>query len=226
MPQEPLQHKFAPNNPVPGVPNAPENLGQVEPVTVVPRTVFPNPCNQFQMFPTTEMDFIDGINAEMAGIAGVDAEYFVMNRTLTPMDPYYNEPTADWSWTKSFRIRVFYLPDQGDPTQREPTERGLAEVHPGQVTIGRRIAEEVGLGAPKEGDVIRLFHHEGRGYADYDVIKVNPDPGSYWGDQGVFLQFLCDVVRRLKFLPERRFTAGNETEGVTESDSDPRSLIE
>ena len=98
MSQEPAHHKFVPNNPTPGVPNQPENAGQIEPAPSTPRTAFPNPCNQFQLFPVSEIDFVDGINAEMSGLAGVDAEYFVMNRTLTKMDPFYNEPEAERAW--------------------------------------------------------------------------------------------------------------------------------
>jgi hypothetical protein len=213
--------EFVQNNPPPG----PKNEGQEEnrpPVAV--QTTFPNFGNQFQFFPLEEKDFLDSVNTELVGLTGVDAEYFVMNRVETGMDPYYNEPECEWAFTKSFKMRVFYLPDQGDPIQREPNERGLQEWYPGQITISRRIAEEVGLGAPKEGDVIRLFHPAGRGFADYDIIKTNPDPGSYWGDQGFFTQFLCEVVRRTKFIPERRFSKGNEPPGVTESDTDPEAL--
>lgn len=224
-PPEGIKSEFVKNRPVPeGKEGGTPNLGQVADPPRVPQVTFPNRENQFQFFPLEEKDFLDGINAEMFGLVGVDAEYFVSSRVGTEMDPFYGEPEGEWRFDKSFRIRVFYLPDQGDPTQREPGERGLNEFFPGEVTISRRIAEEVGLGAPKEGDAIRLFHPEGRGFADYDIIKVNPDPASYWGDQGLFLQFSCQVVRRAKFIPERRFSKGNEPKGVTESDSDPRSL--
>lgn len=212
--------------PIPNNPQVPPNEGQVANPPKDVEVKFPNTQNQFQFFPTSEQDFLDGINAEMPGLVGVDAEYFVVSRVGTKVDPYYNEPEKEWTFTKSFKLRVFYLPDQGDPAQREVNERGMAEWYPGQITISRRIAEDVGLGAPKEGDIIRLFHHEGRGFADYDVIKTMPDPASYWGDQGLFMQYLCDVVRRVKFLPERRFTAGNEKPGATESDSDPHSLTQ
>lgn len=202
----------------------PPSEGQVANPPKTPEVRFPNRQNQFQFFPMEEKDFLDGINAEMPGLVGVEAEYFVNSRVGTTVDPFYNEPDTEWNFTKSYRLRVFHLPDQGDPTQREPNERGLAEWYPGQVTISRRIAEEVGLGAPKEGDAIRLFHPTGRGFVDYDIVKTYPDPASYWGDEGLFMQFLCDVIRRTKFIPERRFTKGNEPKGVPESDSDPEAL--
>ena len=160
----------------------------------------------------SELFFFDSVNSNMTEAAGIEVNYYSMNKQGSVIDPLYGEYAqreVDGPWRLSAKAEW---------PQRSPIsgEAGYTVEFDGKCTISRVHFEEKHAPYPIEGDVLEMWrtpYHDinSLGGLFFDILKVLND--GHLNDSPTFTQFVMTLKRRPQFAPERRLA---ETEEIKE----------
>lgn len=153
-------------------------------------------------FNKVEQPFYDHVNTEVQNLVGANADYFVLKRKQTKRDGTYDEPFVqiDSLWEFDEPVGIKCIIQEWSET-KEATDRGMDSRLEARGWLSRKHADDLDVD-PKEGDVIVVWQQrEGTGGA-WDIIQVNED--GFIGNQPIPTQFVLDLRRRTKYVPERK----------------------
>jgi hypothetical protein len=145
----------------------------------------------------SELTLYRSYEEERINLFGQVGDYYVLSKS-TNVDPLYNEPTPDWSFTQySLVMAITY--QQMDNRQPSVRDEGLEVDFDAEVFFSynewNRI---VGALVPKEGDVLFLMDEY------FDV--VNAGSGGNFIDTVRVVGYKLMVKKRSHFAPDRKFT--------------------
>lgn len=150
-------------------------------------------------FPVEDFkNFVEPVNQEKINLVAPTAEYLVLDIVNTKIDDVYMEALRRERFKAKVPIQILVIIE--DPSITEGTERGLQEERTARFIVPRKTLEESGIGAPKEGDLVRVWHPERPGFTDW-VVR-NTRPIDYFGDTGEFANFELEMIRREYLTPE------------------------
>jgi len=160
-----------------------------------------------EFFSREELPFWDSVNEEVQELVGIDADYFVVRKADTTRDDVYDEPTAapgsPWEFEDPVTIKCII---QEWAETKEATERGMADTFQARAWVSRVMLDDAGI-FPQEGDVIVIWQSSSDPLAReiggaWDIIQITED--GFLGDNPVPLQWVLDLRRRIKYIPERK----------------------
>lgn len=152
----------------------------------------------------SESNLFDMIASDLTRAAGVDLNYYSMEKGKSNIDPLYGEyQTREYEGP-------WLLPSYVQWPQQSPMsgDSGYTVEFDGKVTVARVEFETHNAPYPVEGDIVEFWrtpYHDidsrGKGLF-FDVIKVDND--GHVNDSPTFVQFKLTLKRRPQFAAERK----------------------
>lgn len=142
-----------------------------------------------------DLAFMEGINKEIPGLAGIPVEFYELQVIQSRVDPLYDAPQTDGDWIVIGPYRLSATVEKPLPAFLANPE-GTTIAYKTRVTFSRALMLEVGMPYPKQGDLVRFWD------TMFDIIQVE-DISPFW-QTGKMLNVVVDLVRHSESVPERK----------------------
>lgn len=153
-------------------------------------------------FKREELPLWDSVNAEVQRLVGTAADYFRINKIGSTRDEVYDEPnlTEGQAWEFAEPVAITCILQEWAEI-KDAGDRGLEQHWEARCWLSRKMMDDAEID-PQEGDVIVVWGERSGVGGGWDIIQVNEE--GFLGDNPVPTQFVLDLRRRTKYLPERK----------------------
>lgn len=153
-------------------------------------------------FKREELPFWDSVNSEVQELVGINADYFRISKTESTRHRTYDEPnvTEGQAWEFAEPVTITCIIQEWAEI-KDAGDRGLEQRFEARCWLSRKMMDDAKID-PQEGDVIVVWGERPGVGGGWDIIQVNEE--GFLGNNPVPTQFVLDLRRRDRYIPERK----------------------